>query len=114
LLTAEPPDLDYKYEIIRRIHQERDQARAVRAELQRAQRHRDAITLVAAALVLHRIHDHDRVHECRQGCARGRRQAGLLPSRVIQLPRYTRHTPNRVRISSRLIRRSAGGGPSSR
>jgi hypothetical protein len=24
LLTAEPPDLDYKYEIIRRIHQERD------------------------------------------------------------------------------------------
>jgi hypothetical protein len=29
------------------------------------------ITLVAAALVLRRIHDHDRVHECRQGCSRG-------------------------------------------
>jgi len=87
LLTAEPPDLDYKYEIIRRIHQERDQARAVRAELQRAQRHRDAITLVAAALVLHRIHDHDRVRQCRQGCSRGRRQAGELRlSRAIQLP----------------------------
>jgi hypothetical protein len=31
-LTAEPLDLDYKHEIIRRIHQERDQAPAVRAE----------------------------------------------------------------------------------
>ena len=64
-LTAEPLDLDYKHEIIRRVHQERDQAPAVRAEMQRAQRHRDVITLVATALVLHRIHDHDRVHECR-------------------------------------------------
>ena len=34
LLTAEPLDLDYKHEIIRRIHQERDQAPAVRAEMQ--------------------------------------------------------------------------------
>ena len=34
LLTAEPLDLDYKHEIIRRVHQERDQAPAVRAEMQ--------------------------------------------------------------------------------
>jgi len=34
LLTAEPLDLDYKHEIIRRVNQERDQARAVRAEMQ--------------------------------------------------------------------------------
>ena len=34
LLTAEPLDLDDKHEIIRRVHQERDQARAVRAEMQ--------------------------------------------------------------------------------
>ena len=54
MLTAEPLDLDYKHEIIRRVHQERDQAR---------------------------------VHECREGCSRGRRQAGeLLLSRAIQLP----------------------------
>jgi len=33
-LTAEPLDLDYKHEIIRRVHQERDQAPAVRAEMQ--------------------------------------------------------------------------------
>ena len=32
MLTAEPLDLDYKHEIIRRVHQERDQAAAVRAE----------------------------------------------------------------------------------
>ena len=45
------------------------------------------ITFVAAALVTNRIHDHDRVHECRQGCSRGRRQVGeLLLSRAIQLP----------------------------
>src|SRR5580693_1986248 len=65
VLTAEPLDLDYENEIIGRVHQERDQAAAVRAEMQGAQRHRDVITLVAAALVLHRIHDHGRVHECR-------------------------------------------------
>ena len=34
LLTAEPLDLDYKHEIIRRVHQERDQASAVQPELQ--------------------------------------------------------------------------------
>jgi hypothetical protein len=34
LLSAEPLDLDDKHEIIRRVHQERDQARAVRAEMQ--------------------------------------------------------------------------------
>ena len=34
LLTAEPLDLGYKHEIIRRVHQECDQARAVRAEMQ--------------------------------------------------------------------------------
>jgi hypothetical protein len=34
LLTAEPLDLDDEHEIIRRVHQERDQARAVRAEMQ--------------------------------------------------------------------------------
>jgi hypothetical protein len=34
LLTAEPLDLDYKHEIIRRVHQERDQAPALRAEMQ--------------------------------------------------------------------------------
>lgn len=34
LLTAEPLDLDYEHEIIRRVHQERDQARAVRPEMQ--------------------------------------------------------------------------------
>jgi hypothetical protein len=34
LLTAEPLDLDYKHEIIRRVHQERNQAPAVRAEIQ--------------------------------------------------------------------------------
>ena len=33
-LTAEPLDLDYQHEIIRRINQERDQAPAVRAEMQ--------------------------------------------------------------------------------
>jgi hypothetical protein len=87
LLPAEPLDLDYKHEIIRRVHQERDQAAAVRAEMQGAQRHRDVITLIAAALVPHRIHDHDRIHECRQGHSRGRRQVGeLLLSRAIQFP----------------------------
>ena len=34
LLTAEPLDLDYEHEIIRRVHQERNQAPAVRAEMQ--------------------------------------------------------------------------------
>jgi hypothetical protein len=34
LLTAEPLDLDYEHEIIRRLHQERNQACAVRAEMQ--------------------------------------------------------------------------------
>jgi hypothetical protein len=34
LLTAEPLDLDDKHEIIWRVHQERDQAPAVRAEMQ--------------------------------------------------------------------------------
>ena len=34
LLTAEPLDLDYEHEIIRRVHQERDKASAVRAEMQ--------------------------------------------------------------------------------
>ena len=34
LLTAEPLDLDYQHEIIRRVHQERDQAPALRAEMQ--------------------------------------------------------------------------------
>jgi len=34
LLTAEPPDLDHRHEIIRRVHQERDHAPAVRAEMQ--------------------------------------------------------------------------------
>jgi hypothetical protein len=34
LLTAEPLDLDYQHEIIRRVRQERDQAPAVRAEMQ--------------------------------------------------------------------------------
>ena len=34
LLTAEPLDLDYEHEIIRRVHQERDQASAARAEMQ--------------------------------------------------------------------------------
>ena len=34
LLTAEPLDLDYQHEIIRRVHQERDQAPAVRAKMQ--------------------------------------------------------------------------------
>jgi hypothetical protein len=34
LLTAEPLDLDYKHEIIRRVYQERDQPPAVWAEMQ--------------------------------------------------------------------------------
>ena len=34
LLTAEPLDLDYKHQIIRRVYQERDKAPAVRAEMQ--------------------------------------------------------------------------------
>jgi hypothetical protein len=34
LLTAEPLDFDYQHEVIRRVHQERDQASAVRAEMQ--------------------------------------------------------------------------------
>jgi len=33
-LTAEPLDPDYEHEIIRRIHQERNQAPTVRAEMQ--------------------------------------------------------------------------------
>jgi hypothetical protein len=33
LLTAEPLDLDYEHEIIRRVHEERNQAPAVRAEM---------------------------------------------------------------------------------
>ena len=33
LLTAEPLDPDYENEIIRRVHQERDQAPAVRTEI---------------------------------------------------------------------------------
>ena len=47
----------------------------------------DVITLVAAALVLHRIHDHNRAHERCEGCSRSRRQAGeLLLGRAVQLP----------------------------
>ena len=38
LLIAEPLDLDDKHEIIRRVHQERNQTRAVRAEMQLALR----------------------------------------------------------------------------
>ena len=34
LLTAEPLDLDYQHEIIRRVHQERNQAAPVWAEVQ--------------------------------------------------------------------------------
>jgi hypothetical protein len=34
LLTAEPLDLDYQHEIIRRVHQEGDQAPAFLAEMQ--------------------------------------------------------------------------------
>ena len=34
LLTTEPLDLDYEHEIIRRVHQKRNQAPAVRAEMQ--------------------------------------------------------------------------------
>ena len=34
VLTAEPLDLDDKHEIIRRVHQERNQAAAVPAEMQ--------------------------------------------------------------------------------
>ena len=34
VLTAKPLDLDYKHEIIRRIHQERAEARAVWAKMQ--------------------------------------------------------------------------------
>jgi hypothetical protein len=34
LLTAEPLDLDYKHKIVRRVHQERDQAPAVQPEMQ--------------------------------------------------------------------------------
>jgi hypothetical protein len=34
LLTGEPLDLDYEHEIIGRVHQERDEAPAVRAEMQ--------------------------------------------------------------------------------
>jgi hypothetical protein len=34
LLTAEPLDLDYEHEIIRRVHQERNQTPAVGAEMQ--------------------------------------------------------------------------------
>jgi hypothetical protein len=34
VLIAEPLDLYYKHEIVRRVHQERDQAFAVRAEMQ--------------------------------------------------------------------------------
>jgi hypothetical protein len=86
-LTAEPLNPDDQHEIIRRVNQERDQAPGVWAEMQRAQRHRDVITLVAAALVLHRIHDHNRVHERRQGCSRRRGQAGEhLLGRAVQLP----------------------------
>ncbi len=55
MLTAEPLDLDYKHEIIGRVDQERDQAPGVRAEMECAQRHRDVIMLVAAALAPHRI-----------------------------------------------------------
>ena len=34
LLTAEPLDLDYQHEIIRLVHQERDQAPTFRTEMQ--------------------------------------------------------------------------------
>jgi hypothetical protein len=34
VLTAEPLDLDDQHEIIRRVHQERDQAPALRAKMQ--------------------------------------------------------------------------------
>jgi hypothetical protein len=37
-----------------------------------AQRHRDVITLIATALVVHWIHDHNRVHECHEGNSRSR------------------------------------------
>ena len=49
LLAAEPLDLDHKHEIIRRVHQDRD---------------RDGGAGTA------RIHNHDRVHEYREGCSR--------------------------------------------
>jgi len=56
LQTAKPLDLDDKHEIIRRVHQERDQAPRRPARKQLAQRHRDVITLITAAPVLHWIH----------------------------------------------------------
>jgi len=55
--------------------------------MQRTQRHGHVITLVTATLVLHRIHDHDCIHERRQRCPHGWSQVGeLLLSRVVQLP----------------------------
>jgi hypothetical protein len=55
--------------------------------MQLAQRHRHVITLVAAALVLHRIRDHDRVHDAARDTRPARAQVGeLLLSQAIQLP----------------------------
>src|SRR2546425_9608565 len=46
LLTAEPLDLDYEHEIIRRVHQEPDQAPAVRAEM-RSEEHTSELQSLA-------------------------------------------------------------------
>jgi len=55
--------------------------------MQGAQRHRHVITLVTPTLILHRIYDHDRVHECRQQRLHGRIQVSeLLVSWAVQLP----------------------------
>jgi hypothetical protein len=114
-LTAEPLNPDDQHEIIRRVNQERDQAPGVWAEMQRAQRHRDVITLVAAALVLHG----STITTASMNAARdARAAAGRLANSCWAGPssshRYTRQTPNRAWISSRLIRWSAGGRSPSR
>ena len=64
MLTAEPLDLDYGHEIIGRYT--RNVTRPPPSGPKCSERSGiETLTLVAAALVLRRIHDHDRVHECR-------------------------------------------------
>ena len=54
---------------------------------QRTQQHGHVIALVAATLVLHRVHDYDCIHERRQRCSHGWIQVGeVLLSRAVQLP----------------------------
>jgi hypothetical protein len=65
--------------------------------------------LIATALVLHRIHDHDSVHECRQGCSHARRR-----ERTSQYADRPVAPFARVQTSTRVHRPGSGRARSAR